>query len=485
MLKVNSRWFLPLVIVVLSAPAIPGQSIADRVRLVMGQCKLSNVMGKTFCGTFKVPEDRSRPTKRTINLKLVVLSADNEVPKPDALFIIAGGPGQAATDNVDFYARIFRAVRKERDIVLVDQRGTGGSNQHTCDLYGKTVQGHLNDLLPLDAVKRCLKEWRSHADLRFYTTPTAMADLNELREALGYFQIDIFGTSYGTRAAQFFLRQYPAQVRSVILKGVTPITENIPTVIAPDAQNSLEKVFADCEANSTCQKAYPKLREEFTALLKRFDTGPISISYTSTDNKTEAVKLSRGAVVTTIRSLLQSTATIAQLPQLIHEAYQEKYTGLIKSIVSIRDGFSSGVGLGVFLAVVRSEDLPFVKSAEVQRLARGTFMGDYYYQQLRSASSLLPRAQVPADYKSPVSANVPVLLLSGYLDPATPPDNGEEVASTLTNRKHVVIRYGSHSYSSLSPCVDELMSAFIDAGRVEGLDTGCVGAIAQTPWAVP
>src|SRR6185369_15762557 len=173
--------------------------------------------------------------------------------------------------------------------------------------------------------------------LRFYTTPTAMADLNELREALGYVQIDIFGTSYGTRAAQFFLRQYPAQVRSVILKGVTPISENIPPVIAPDAQNSLEKVFVDCEATSTCQSAYPKLREEFAALLKRFETGPISVNYTSTDHNSEAVKLSRGSLITSIRSLLQSTATIAQLPQLIHESYQEKYTSLIKSVLTIRD----------------------------------------------------------------------------------------------------------------------------------------------------
>ena len=485
MLKVNSRWTLSLLIVVLASPAILGQSIADRFRLVMGQCKLTNVEGKTFCGTFKVPEDRNKPTKRTISLKLIILSADNERSKPDALFVLAGGPGQAATDNVDFYARVFRAVRKERDIVLVDQRGTGDSNPLKCDLYGKTVQGHLNDLLPLDAVKRCLKVWRAHADLHFYTTPTAMADLNELREALGLSQINIFGTSYGTRAAQFFLRQYPAQVRSVILKGVTPISENIPTVIAPDAQNSLEKVFADCSANNGCQSSYPNLREEFAALLKRFDSAPISVNYTATENKTGVVRLSRGAVVTTIRSLLQSTATIAQLPQLIHEAYQEKYTGLIKSIVSIRDAFSSGVAVGMFLAVVRSEDLPFTKASEVQRLARTTFMGDYYYQQLRRASSLLPRAPIPVDYKSPVSATVPVLILSGYLDPATPPDNGEEVARTLTNRKHIVIRYGSHSYGSLSPCIDVLMNAFIDTAQVESLDTGCVGGIAQTPWSLP
>src|SRR4029079_5665401 len=130
-------------------------------------------------------------------------------------------------------------------------------------------------------------------------------------------------------------------------------------------------------ATSTCQSAYPKLREEFAALLKRFETGPISVNYTSTDHNTEAVKLSRGALITTVRSLLQSTATIAQLPQLIHESYQEKYTGLIKSVLTIRDGFWSGVGIGVFLAVIRSEDLPFTKGNEGQRLARGTFMGDY------------------------------------------------------------------------------------------------------------
>jgi hypothetical protein len=269
------------------------------------------------------------------------------------------------------------------------------------------------------------------------------------------------------------------------LKGVTPVSENIPTVIAPDAQSSIEKVFSDCEASETCHTHYPKIREEFVTFLGRFDKGPISVSYTSADNKNEELRLSRGAVVTTIRSLLQSTTTIAQIPKLIHEASQENYTGFIKSIVSVRDGFSTGVSIGVFLAVVKSEDLPFTKPVEVERLARGTFMGSYYYQQIRSASSVLPRAPVGRDYKSPVSSAVPVLILSGYLDPATPPENGEEVAQTLTNRKHLVVRYGSHSYSSLSPCVDQIMSAFIETANVENLDTGCVGGIAQTPWLLP
>jgi len=484
MAKVNARGILLLLILVLSSQASSAQSTADRIRLILGQCKIAEVHGKTFCGTFKVSENRTRPGRRSINLKVVVLSADIETPRPDALFILAGGPGQAATDHADFYARVFATVRKERDIVLVDQRGSGGSNPLNCDLYGKSTQGHLNDLLPLDPIKKCVKEWKSHADLHFYTTEIAMQDLNELREALGYASINLFGTSYGTRAAQVFLRQYPAQVRSMILKGVTPVSENIPSVIAPDAQRSLDKVFADCEADEHCHASYPKLKEEFVELLNRFDKGPIAVSYISEDGKTEGLKLSRGAVVTTLRSLLQSTSTIAQIPKLVHEAHEENYGGLIKSIVTVRDGFSTGVSVGVFLAVVRSEDLPFTKPSDVKRLASGTFMEDYYYQQIRSASSFLPRANVSRDYKSPVKSAVPVLMISGYLDPATPPDNGEEVAVALTNRKHIVVRYGSHSYSSLAPCIDQIMSAFIAAGSVENLDTGCVGAIGQTAWSI-
>ncbi|HEX8678738.1 MAG TPA: alpha/beta fold hydrolase, partial [Chthoniobacterales bacterium] len=239
----------------------------------LSPCTVEGVEGGARCGTYEVFEDREAHSGRRIPLKIVVLPAIGAERQPDPLFIFAGGPGQAATENVRFIARTFAPVRRARDIVLVDQRGTGGSNGLGCDLYGTRVQDQLGDLLPIEAIRRCAEEWQTRANLRFYTSEIAMADLDEVRDALGYERINIFGTSYGTRTAQVFMRQFPERVRSVIMKGVTPITAPLTVAMARDAQRSLDLLFEDCAADPSCAGAFPKLKDEFGTAWERLEEG--------------------------------------------------------------------------------------------------------------------------------------------------------------------------------------------------------------------
>jgi pimeloyl-ACP methyl ester carboxylesterase len=190
------RGLLALLCVVSSAESRSFKAQSSQ-RVALTSCRLPGVDGEARCGSHEVYEDRRARKRRRVALKIAALPALGSKPAPDALFILAGGPGQAATENADFIARAFAKVRQERDIVMVDRRGTGGSNGLHCDLYGENLQGHLGDLLPIEAIKACRAEWGRRADLRLYTTPIAMDDLDGARAALGYERIKLFGSSYG------------------------------------------------------------------------------------------------------------------------------------------------------------------------------------------------------------------------------------------------------------------------------------------------
>jgi pimeloyl-ACP methyl ester carboxylesterase len=250
--------------------AITRATATDAPSIRFERCTIEGVPGEVRCGSYEVLEDRAARNGRSIRLKIVLLAAESK-REPDPLFILAGGPGQAATGNAKFFAETFAQVRRTRDIVLVDQRGTGGSSGLECDLYGTSTQGHLGDLFPLESVRQCADQWHTRADLRFYTTEIAMADLDEVRGAMGYERINLFGTSYGARAAQVYMRQFPHRVRSVIMKGVTPITVPLTLPMARDAQHAWDLLCEDCAADPACNVAFPKLKSEFETVFARLE----------------------------------------------------------------------------------------------------------------------------------------------------------------------------------------------------------------------
>ncbi|MBO0797992.1 MAG: alpha/beta fold hydrolase [Blastocatellia bacterium] len=457
--------------------AFSGQSGID-----LKPCRLPEVIGEAKCGRYQVYEDRVAQRGRRIDLKVVVLPALTARRAPDALFVLAGNPGQAATDLSGFSARVFAGVRQERDIVLVDQRGTGESNGLSCDLYGESLQGQLGDLLPLEAIKACSARWDQRADLRFYTTPLAMDDLDDVRAALGYERINFFATAYGTRAAQVYLRHYPERVRSMILRGTMPVSELILPAIARDAQRSLDLVIEDCGKNAGCRKAYPNLKREVSEVIARFEKGGVAVQIANDETgKVERGELSRGAFITTLCSLLQSPGTIARLPMLINEAYKGNYSPFTREVLMIRRGFSRSTSIGAFLSVINSEDMRLIDTDR----SEGTFMGDYYYQQLRQACALLPQGTLPPGYREPAVSSAPVLLISDRFDPATPPHYAELVAENLRNSRHLILSGGGgHSSSGLPACLDSLMNEFIIRADLKELDSSCLERSAPISYLV-
>ncbi|MCA1659510.1 MAG: alpha/beta hydrolase, partial [Verrucomicrobiaceae bacterium] len=436
---------------------------------------MDGVPGEVRCGSYEVFENREARSGRRIPLKIVVLAAEKK-DAPDPLFIFAGGPGQAAIGNVKFFARTFAGVRRSRDIVLVDQRGTGGSNGLECDLYSKSTQAHLGELFPAESVARCAEGWKTRADLRFYTSEIAMAEIDEVRAAMGYERINIFGTSYGTRAAQVYMRQFPDRVRTVIMKGVTQIVTPLTIAMARDAQRSWDILCEDCAADPACHAAFPNLKEDFQAVFERLEQN-VETDVEVAKDKKDRVTITRAAIAPTIRTLLQAVENQSELPLLIHQAATGNFAPLAQAALTIRRGFPKAVSLGVFLAITAIEDVAITDAAEVTRASMSTFLRDDYFTQLQRAAAMLPRKEMPPGYREPVRSEIPTLLISGHLDPATPASAAEDVAKHLPKSKHVVVRYGSHAYGGMSPCVDNIMADFIGRGSVEGLDIACVEQI--------
>jgi pimeloyl-ACP methyl ester carboxylesterase len=469
------RLRFPLILV-FSLAAIAQRTAASVPSIRLEPCTIEGVPGEARCATYEVFENREARSGRLIRLKIVLLPATESKREPDPLFILAGGPGQAATENAKFFAQTFARVRRSRDIVLLDQRGTGGSNRLECDLYGPSSQGHLGDLFPVEAVRKCAEQWRTHADLRFYTTEIAMSDLDEVRAAMGYERINLFGTSYGTRAAQVYMRQFPKRVRSVIMKGVAPITVPLTLPMARDAERAWNLLCEDCAADQACQAAFPKLKEEFETVLGRLQQD-VETEVMSAKGEKEKVKTSRAAVAPTIRSLLQSIDSSAQLPLFIHQAFQGNYAPLADAALSVRRAASKAVSTGAFLAITSIEDVAISDEKTIANDSAKTFLRDDYFKQLQRAAASFPRKEMPANYRAPVQSEIPALLISGFVDPATPPEGANEAAKNLPNSRYVVVRYGSHSYDGMSPCVDTIMADFIASGSADGLQTGCVEQI--------
>src|SRR6185295_16768313 len=193
-------------------------------------CKSAGLPAGARCGSVPVWEDRDAKAGRKIDLNVVVLPATGKAPAADAVFFVSGGPGEAATEAAPDLAGDLAELRKTRDIVFVDSRGTGRSHPLDCPLPGSVddLQGYLHDLFPLEPLRACLPKLQEGANLALYSTPIAMDDLDDVRAALGYERIDLIGASYGTEAVQVYLHRHPDRVRAIVLSGYSKIDSRTP-----------------------------------------------------------------------------------------------------------------------------------------------------------------------------------------------------------------------------------------------------------------
>jgi pimeloyl-ACP methyl ester carboxylesterase len=439
------------------------------------------MQGKMKCGELEVFEDRATSKGRKIKIKVLVAPATGNSPLPDPLFYIPGGPGQSAVEDAAGVAGQLATIRQSRDLVFVDQRGTGGSNPLNCTLFDpKDPQSYFGYFFPLNDVRKCREELEKVADLKLYTTSIAMDDLDDVRQALGYERINVVGGSYGTRASLVYLRQHGDHVRTLTLHGVVPTDDFMPFDFARRNERALDGLIAECSVDEACHKAFPNLSEEKKAVLTRLLQGPIEVEVKLNDGgQTAKVKLPRDLAAEAVRYMLYSTAGGSQVPLFIHQAAAGNYVPLAEAALTFRHDLVSTGSNGMYLSVTCAEDLPWTQAKDASQLAKGTFLGDYRYRQQKEACGLWARGTVPADFSKPVRSPAPVLILTGEWDPVTPPANGDEAARYLPNSKHVIVPHGGHGFFGLEglDCIDGLIDRFIDTANAKDLDTSCIARV--------
>lgn len=453
-------------------------------KIDLSSCRMANGDSSALCGKYEVFEDRTKKAGRKISLKIVVLPALTQTPAPDPVFFLAGGPGSPATILASGIREgLLSQIRKHRTAVFIDQRGTGESNPLHCKLYyeDRGLQGYLSDLFPLDLVRACRRQLETHADLRFYTTPIAMDDVDEVRAALGYERINLYGTSYAPLAALTYLRQYPNRVRSVSIGGIATPSMKMPLQFPRGTDRALERLLADCAVDAACNGAFPKLKEELAAVLARFEKGPIQVNVVNPKtNQSESVSFSKAVFVERVRRILYQLGPSSQLPLFIHLIYQGNYAPLTAGLVPPPENPATSMAIGLYLTATCSESVWRITEEEIQRETRGAFIGDNRLRRHRAACREWVRGPVPKNFFEPLKSDVPVLMLSGELDGATPPEYSTAMLTHLPNGRQVLIPNEAHGYQS--PCLVNLVAAFIDKGSTKELDTACVKELRRPPF---
>ncbi|PKN90577.1 MAG: alpha/beta hydrolase [Chloroflexi bacterium HGW-Chloroflexi-6] len=446
--------------------------------LTLEDCALTSPGGQQMdarCGKLSVPEDRANPDGRQITLNLAVIPAIKRTPQPDALFLLAGGPGQSAVEAFPAMLPMLYNIHEDRDIVLVDQRGTGESNPLRCL---DDEDESLTEEQVLEKLKTCPE--RLDADLRFYTTEIAMTDLDAVRAALGYETINLYGASYGTRAALTYLRMFPERVRTLTLDAVVDADFVMFMDAAGDGQAALDKFFARCEADEACQSAFPNLKSEFDSLLSRLGETPAEISFPHPlTNEPFQLTVTPELVTNMVFNTLYVPDLVASLPLSIHAAsVDENYVPLISQAFMVNAGLYDGM----FYAVTCAEDAPLISAAEAARRSENSVFVDRTVD-FAAVCAAWPRGQVSAGFRAPVASDVPVLILSGEADPITPPWHAEEVAESLSNDLHLV--FGGMGHGNLSSrCSINLFKSFLESASLTSLDTTCVAAVQPPPFFV-
>ena len=473
------NFFLSLLILTLFASCAPlSPAPASEASLALEDCALTPPSGKQIdaqCGTFTVQEDRSNPSGRTIELHVAVIPAIKRNSQPDPLFLLAGGPGQSAIETFPTMIGLLFNIHQDRDIVLVDQRGTGKSNPLRC-LAPEDEALDENDMLTkLESCPASL-----NADPRFYTTEIAMTDLDEIRAALGYDKINLYGASYGTRAALTYLRMFPEHVRTMTLDAVVDPEFVLFMDAAKDGQSALDKFFARCESDEACKTVFPNLRDEFASLLKRLDETPakITIPHPLTNEPLD-LTVTHQMITNMVFNTLYAPEITATLPLSIHQAYaDENYTPLIAQAFLV----DAGLYDGMFYAVACTEDAPLISPEEAAQQSKGSVFGDRTVE-FAEVCAKWQKGTASPQFRDPVVSDVPTLIFSGDADPITPPWHAEKVAEHLTNELHLIFSNMGHG-NLANKCSVDIFESFIKDGSIAGLDASCVKSVEPPPFFV-
>ena len=450
----------------------------------LGPCNVPNLMPASRCGTVTVAENRANPNGRKIDIRFAVLPASGAAID-DPIVMLPGGPGLGGVQGGPGTDQMFGDTLKNRDMLMIDQRGTGASNPLQCP--GVEVDedplGQLDESTPAE-VTECRDALLKTADLRFYHTREAVLDMEVVRAALGYPRLDQFGMSYGTRVALDYLRQYPDRVGETVIRAAAPVEMKLPLWTARDTQLSFDRMAEACLAQADCAAQHPDLKGDLRAILATLDKGSAPISIKDPRNgKTLTGKLSRSGFGTVMFAMLYIPEFYSRLPPLLARAKAGSFSPLVQAASPFLLGIGEQIAWGLRWSVVCDEDVRRIDPKSIAPASRDTFMGEAPAREEVKACSNWPRGRVPADYLEPVRSSKPVLIISGSHDPVAGKAWGDVIAKTLPNSLHLEVPGASH-LPPLPGCTQALVGEFYDGKALSALDTNCIADLPRPKMAV-
>ncbi len=498
-----------------SADADPTTAAPDAITRRVGKigftpCTLAPAFGtqsvEALCGGFDVLENRAAPGGRKIHLAIAWLPAKGEA-EPDPMVMIAGGPGQSTLETFPTIANAFADLRKHRNVLLVDQRGTGGSNKLSCkdaDEAGSAKNGkdgkdgkdgnskpNGDSATPSDtsfeadlaqaraAAQRCVVELSKIADLRFYSTTDAIQDLDDVRAAIGADKLNLMGVSYGTRVAQQYAKRYPAHVRTITIDGIAPNSLVLGNTMARTLESSLDRQFARCAKDPKCAAELGDPRSNLNTLMQTLRTAPPKVTFRDAitgESRTET--LTTGHIAGVARMFAYIPQIAGLLPLELNEAVHGRYEPLMALANLLRTTVGDQITDGMQYSVICTEDAGELKADPADA---NSLLGTDLVTAMQTACAVWPHGERPAGFRAPLTGNVPVLILSGEFDPVTPPAFGDEVLKSLGNARHLVVRGQGHNVLPVG-CVPKLFTRFVETADAKSLDVHCLDKV---PYAAP
>jgi pimeloyl-ACP methyl ester carboxylesterase len=455
-------------------PSHPARAEASSaLGLHVAPCTQGRSKAPAACGTFGVFEDRAARSGRIISLRLVVLKAKH--PMHRAIAWVAGGPGQSAVAFAPLIAdgvlgKGVGALRDSYDVLLVDSRGMGGSHPFNCDLVPRAHPSYyFGQLWPDALLSACRARIAATSDPKFYNTSNAVEDLDDVRSAFGYPKLVLDGASYGTFFSFIYMRRHPERMESAILNGVAP-PHFQPLPGSPiGVQTALDDLIANCRRDAVCHARFPAFAQHFSALVKRFDRGPIPVMLKDPATKRlEIVALSKEVFVDRFRQTLYDPGNAASIPYVVERAYHSDYVPLAQVVNVVSLGLGHALDWGAFLSYTCADEVPFISEEELKAAAGRSFAGDLRIRAQRHACAIWNVRPMPPSFNDPVRSDVPVLMITGSDDPSTPPRNAAQALPYLRNAQMALVRGAGHTTET--PCTDRLITQFVRARSAKGLD---------------
>ncbi len=441
------------------------------------ECRIGSDKGgkiKAECGTLSVAENRDNPS-RMIDLNIAIIHSNSTKKLNDPVIMLAGGPGQSAVESYPSASVAFHDILKNRDVVLVDQRGTGKSNPLKCEFDEESQLLMLADtsLIPAE-IKKCVANL--DADTRYYTTTESIKDLEEVRKALKIEKWNLLGISYGTRKALTYMKDFPESIRTVILDGVMPQQEAMPQSHERNLVNALRLQFEQCEKQPACHEAFGDVEQQMWQLLDTVDAEKPKIRLQNfSTGEFEEMTLTKESVAIALRLFAYSANTMNLLPLMIARANHGQPETIASQANMISSLLSESMS-NVELSILCAEDMPFYNE---YTLNENNLFGDFI-KNTKDNCAAWPHDTVDASFKDAVVSDLPVLLLSGELDPVTPPSFAKLAMKTLSNSQHLIAKGQGHNVFPLG-CMPDIITDFIQDPEQE-LNIECMDDFDYTPF---